>query len=36
MAEVAQNSSNSLDPNASGGAAADIPNDGTGGRMALL
>ncbi|CCT73432.1 probable branching enzyme (be1) [Fusarium fujikuroi IMI 58289] len=30
MAAIAENSSNSLDPNHSGGAAGDIPNDGTG------
>jgi 1,4-alpha-glucan branching enzyme len=30
MADVANASSNSLDPNSSGGAAGDIPNDGTG------
>lgn len=31
MAAIAENSSNSLDPNHSGGGAAgDIPNDGTG------
>ncbi|KAM0246397.1 hypothetical protein ACHAP5_004710 [Fusarium lateritium] len=30
MAAIVENSSNSLDPNRSGGAAGDIPNDGTG------
>ncbi|KAH7158855.1 glycoside hydrolase superfamily [Fusarium sp. MPI-SDFR-AT-0072] len=30
MAAIVENSSNSLDPNHSGGAAGDIPNDGTG------
>jgi 1,4-alpha-glucan branching enzyme len=30
MAAIVENSSNSLDPNGPGGAAGDIPNDGTG------
>lgn len=30
MAAIVENSSNSLDPNHSGGAVGDIPNDGTG------
>ncbi|KAH7311751.1 glycoside hydrolase superfamily [Stachybotrys elegans] len=30
MATIVENSSNSLDPNSAGGAAGDIPNDGTG------